>query len=144
VFGEVVNSGSGPALEAAFRFAAQRQKLIANNIANITTPNFVQQDVSVPEFQRALGEAIERRRGAGNLGDLDVRGDDEVDIGANGALALKPNSTIGGIMFQDRNNRDLEKLEQAQIENATMFRVCADLLKSRSDLMRAAIGERAG
>lgn len=48
----------------------------------------------------------------------------------------------GGILFQDRNNRNLEKLEQAQIQNGTMLRVCADLLKSCSDLMRAAISER--
>ncbi|HYD00942.1 MAG TPA: flagellar basal body protein [Phycisphaerales bacterium] len=143
MFGEIINSGSGPALEAAMRFAAQRQKLIANNIANITTPNFVQQDVSVADFQTALGEAIDRRRSASGLAELSITGNSEVEMdSATGALTLRPESTIGGILFHDRNNRDLESLMQAQVENATMFRVCADLLKNRSDLMRAAIGER--
>ena len=143
MFTDIVNSGSGPALEAAMRFAAQRQKLITNNIANITTPNYVQQDVSVTEFQRALGEAIDRRRAASGLGELSITGNSEVEMdGATGALTLRPESTIGGILFHDRNNRDLESLMQAQVENATMFRLCADLLKNRSDLMRAAIAER--
>lgn len=51
------------------RFAAQRQKLIANNVANITTPNYIQQDVSVPAFQNTLREAIDRRNAVGGLGE---------------------------------------------------------------------------
>lgn len=125
------------------RFAAQRQKLIANNIANITTPNYIQQDVSVPAFQNTLREAIDRRNSAGRLGELKLEGNDELEpSGPSGAFTLTPKNTLGGILFHDRNNRDLEMLEQAQIENGTMLRVCADLLKSRGDLMRAAISER--
>lgn len=147
MFGEIANSGSGPALEAAFRFAAQRQKLILNNIANITTPNFVQTDVSVPKFQEMLRGAIDSRRERGSLGDVQLSGTDEVDpaspsgSGADG-FSLNAKTPHGGILFHDRNNRSTEMLMQDLVENGTMFRVCADLLKSRTDLLRSAISER--
>ena len=145
MFGEIVNSGSGPALEAALRFASQRQKLILHNIANITTPNFVQSDVSVPKFQEMLRGAIDKRNEHGGLGELPLTGNDEVEPGPradSGDFTLTPKTPHGGIMFHDRNNRSTELLMQDLIENGTMFRVCADLLKSRTDLMRTAISER--
>lgn len=144
MFGDVANSGSGPALEAAFRFAAQRQKLILNNIANVTTPNYIQRDVSVPKFQEMLQGAIDKRHAEGSLGDVQLAGSDEVvpDTRVSGAFSLNAKTPHGGILFHDRNNRSLELLMQDLVENGTMFRVCSDLLKSRSDLMRAAIGER--
>lgn len=142
MFGDVANSGSGPALEAAMRFAAQRHKVLQHNIANITTPNFVQSDVSVPKFQEMLRSAIDRRREGGNLGELHLGAGDEVEQAHDGGLTLHPKTANGGILFHDRNNRSLEKLMQDQMENATMFRICADLLKSRTDLLRTAISER--
>ena len=93
------------------RFAAQRQKLMANNI---TTPNYIQQDVSVPAFQNTLREAIDRRNAAGGLGEFKLEGNEEIEpAGASGAFNLAPRNTLGGILFHDRNNRDLEMLEQA-------------------------------
>lgn len=142
MFGDVVNSGSAPALEAAFRFAAQRQRLINHNIANISTPNFVQTDVSVPKFQEMLRGAIDKRHAEGGLGDLNLGGSEEIVPDGHGSFTLDAKTPHGGIMFHDRNNRSLEMLMQDLVENGTMFRVCSDLLKSRSDLMRAAIGER--
>ncbi|MFT3685815.1 MAG: hypothetical protein QM783_12980 [Phycisphaerales bacterium] len=145
MFGDIASSGSAPALEAAFRFAAQRQKLILHNIANATTPNFVQKDVSVPGFQQMLQSAIDKRNDSGGLGQLPMEGNDEVvpdRTTAGGGFTLNPTQPHGGILFHDRNNRSLELLMQDLVENGTMFRVCSDLLKSRSDLMRAAISER--
>jgi flagellar basal-body rod protein FlgB len=144
MFGEIASSGSAPALEAAFRFAAQRQKLILHNIANVTTPNFIQKDVSVPAFQETLQNAIDKRHAEGNLGELRMQGNEEVvpDNTTTGSFTLNPTQPHGGILFHDRNNRNLELLMQDLVENGTMFRVCSDLLKSRSDLMRAAISER--
>jgi flagellar basal-body rod protein FlgB len=145
LFGEIANSGSGPALEAALRFASQRQKLILHNIANITTPNFVQSDVSVPKFQEMLRGAIDKRNAGGGLGELKLTGNDEVEPGPRAGssdFTLAPKTPHGGILFHDRNNRSTELLMQDLVENGTMYRVCADLLKSRTDLMRTAISER--
>ena len=146
MFGEIANSGSGPALEAAFRFAAQRQKVILHNVANSTTPNFVQSDVSIPKFQQMLRGAIDERRTQGSLGELNLKSTDELELdpgqSESGQFTLRPKTPHGGIMFHDRNNRSTELLMKDLVENGTMFRVVSDLLKSRSDVLRTAISER--
>ncbi len=141
---ELITSGSMPALEAAMRFAARRQPLIASNIANIDTPNHVQVDVSPKRFQQQLQRAITARRSAGNGdGSLDLGRTSEVSQDSMGNLVLKPTTPSGNILFHDRNNRDLESLMQDQTENLVMFRLASEMLRSRGDLLRSAISERA-
>jgi flagellar basal-body rod protein FlgB len=144
MFSDLNSSGAMPALEAMVRFAGQRQRLIASNIANISTPDYRMRDVSPQAFQEALREAVDQRRGAsqGGGGDLPLGSTREVQVGRHGELALRPTEIKQGILFHDRNNRDLERLMQDEVENATVFRVAADLLKSRYDIIRSAISER--
>jgi flagellar basal-body rod protein FlgB len=133
-----------PALEATLRFAGERQKLIAHNIANLTTPNFIQTDVSPETFQRTLAAAIEKRReaGGGMQGALELDGGRDLAVGADGSLGLRPRDSSGNILFHDRNNRDLERLMQDQTENAGVYRITAELLRSRYQMIREAIAER--
>ncbi len=138
----VTEWGGMGALEATIRFAGQRQRLIAHNIANISTPNFIQLDVSTSAFQKQLGEAIDRHRGNAGQGPLDLQPSDEVRPQPNGSFHLVPNTPSGNIAFQDRNNRDLERLMQDQSENVLVFRTAIDLFKSRSDMMRSALAQR--
>ena len=44
------NSGAMPVLEAMIRFSGQRQGIIQNNIANISTPRYQQRDVDVAQI----------------------------------------------------------------------------------------------
>ncbi|MGD9688175.1 MAG: flagellar basal body rod protein FlgB [Phycisphaerales bacterium] len=145
MFSDLGNSGAAPALESLLRFAAQRQRIIASNIANIATPGYVMRDVNVADFQQSLRDAVERRRdrSGGASGPLEIESTREVQQDGDN-LFLRPSPLRTGILFHDRNNRDVERLMQAQIENATVFRVAADLLKSRHDLLRASIAERVG
>ena len=48
------NSGSLPVMQKVVQFAAGRHSLIADNVANISTPGFRPVDVSLEEFQSAL------------------------------------------------------------------------------------------
>lgn len=142
--GDLTSSGAIPALEAAVRFAAQRHTLITHNIANLSTPDFIPLDVSVPKFQQNLREAIEARRGrsAGQFGELPLKDSDEVRVSPGGSLSLHPRSPSGNVLFRDRNNRDLERNMQDLVENTTAFRVASDLLRNRFDVLRMAISER--
>jgi flagellar basal-body rod protein FlgB len=147
MIGEVTGSGAIPVLEMTMRFAAGRHRLIAHNIANISTPDFRPMDVSVTDFQRELGEAIDRRRESGPTGpaaasDLVLKNTRELRRGADGRLELRPATPSGGILFHDRNNRDAERMLQDLVENATVFRVASDLLKNRYQLLNSAISER--
>jgi flagellar basal-body rod protein FlgB len=142
---DVVNSGSIPTLELAMRFAGQRQAVISHNIANLETPDFRPLDASPAQFQRILARAIDERRArnGGQSGPLEWRATDEIGRGRDGELLLNPRTPSRGILFHDRNNRDLERLMQDNAENVSAFRVATDMLKSRHDALRAAIAERA-
>ena len=147
MIGELSGGGAIPALEMTMRFAGARHRVIAHNIANISTPDFRPMDVSVTDFQRVLGEAIDKRREGGSgagaaAGELMIKETRELRRAANGGLELRPITPSGGILFHDRNNRDTERLLQDLVENATVFRVASDLLKSRYQMLNTAIGER--
>ena len=141
---DLTNSGAIPALEMAVRFAARRQAVIAGNIANISTPDYRPLDLSVEEFRKVLGQAVEKRRAeaGGQSGPLAWEETGELRRDGDGGLAVTPTTVGKGILRHDRNNSDLERLMQAQAENALTFRVAAELLRGRFEQLRAAIAER--
>ncbi len=143
---DVINSGAIPALEALASFSGQRHRIIVGNIANLDTPDYQPADVSVAGFQEALGEAIDRRRSApaGQTQGLRLRSTPEIEVGRDGRLTLHPETGSGNILFHDRNNRDLERTMQSLAENVGVYRLATDLLRSRHETLRLAIGERTG
>lgn len=138
---EVVNAGPMPALEAMVSFAGQRQRLIAHNIANLSTPNFRPVDVSPKSFQRALGEALDRRA-PGASGGIDLKPTGELSVLPDGSFKIKPGSPSGNVVFHDRNDRDLERTMQSLAENVAMFRLAGDMLRGRITMMREALADR--
>lgn len=144
---ETLQAGSLPTLEAMMRFTGQRQRLLAHNVANLTTPNFQAVDVSPKAFQEMLGEAVAARRkeNGGIGGRLEMRSSREVRSGPDGALSLRPlkgSGSVGGVLLHDRNDRDVERLMQSMTENYGAYRVAADLMRSRVGVLRTAISQR--
>lgn len=140
----VSNSDAIPVLEQMMRFAGQRQRLIAHNIANIDTPRFLPMDVSPQAFQKNLRKAVENRRQktGGMHGELEWDETRQLQKDNDGELVLNPLTPSGNILFHDRNNRDTERLMQDLAENVNAFRVATDLLRSRYQLLNSAIAER--
>jgi flagellar basal-body rod protein FlgB len=142
---DVLNSGAVPALEAMASFAAQRHRIITGNIANMDTPDYQPADVSVTDFQEALGKAVDRRRSARAPGaSLPLASTREMEVDRGGRLTLRPQTASGNILFHDRNNRDLERTMQSLAENVGAYRLATDLLRSRHESLRMAISERTG
>lgn len=141
---DVLSSGALPALEATIRFAGQRNRMIAHNIANITTPNFQQQDVDPSDFQALLAEAVDARRdrNGGEHGALELKGDRQIRVRRDGSFDLRPMSPVGGVLAHDRNNRDLETLMQDLTENLAAYQVATDLMRSRMGTLGVAITQR--
>jgi flagellar basal-body rod protein FlgB len=145
---DLINSGAIPTLELSMRFAGQRQQLLAHNIANISTPDYRPLDVSPYRFAQMLREAVDERRSrtGGERGELRLRSSREITVSQSSGgtrLTLNPRTPSGNILFHDRNNRDLERMMQANAENVAAYRISAELLKSRYDILKAAIAERA-
>jgi flagellar basal-body rod protein FlgB len=140
---ELANAGASPVLRQMFLFTSQRQRLLAHNVANLDTPDFRPMDVSPRNFQQELRRAVEERRErtGGESGSLNVRDTDEVDFGDR-RIRFKPETSRGGVLYHDRNNRDLERLMQDMAENQLMYRATLDLMRRQSDLTRTAISQR--
>lgn len=142
----IVSTGALPVLEMAVGYASARQRLLAHNIANLSTPDFVQRDVSPETFQQFLRDAVqerrERRGSAGGMqGELRAPSSREIQIGPAG-FRLSPKSPRPGVLFHDRNNRDIERLMQDMAENSAAYRVAIDLMRSQSEIMKMAIAQR--
>ncbi len=145
LIGDLASSGAMPAAEMLLKFAGQRQKIIAHNIANIDTPGFQVKNVDPEAFQEMLGDAIDKRRAknGGAFGALEWKETKEIRrVGRSNDFKLDPTTTAGGILHHDRNDRDLEKMMQEMVENATAYRVASDLLRSQRNQLQNAIAQR--
>src|SRR5437762_1751747 len=95
----LLNEGNMPAIEASVRFAAARHRLIAENIANVDTPGYLQKDLSVGRFQTALAERLEQHERSASS-----------EASSFDDLGEKLENPTTGILFHDRNNRSMEQL----------------------------------
>ena len=144
ILDDVLSSGALPALEATIRFAGQRNRLIGHNIANVTTPNFQQKDVSPRDFQQWLAEAVDERRAktGGAHGELKRDNDRQCRVQRDGGFEIEPLKSNGGVLAHDRNNRDLELLMQDLAENLAAYQVATDLMRSQMGTIGVAISQR--
>jgi len=134
----LTDSGAIPALERMVQFAAGRQELIANNIANASTPGFRPADVSVADFQRQLGEAIDARRSGDGFAPESSREVTFLDDG----VALTPRPIGDNLLFHDGNARNLEHRMQDLSENFLAFRFATTMLRNHFGLLNTAIRGR--
>lgn len=137
------NQGSLSVLERVVQFTGARHSVLADNIANLSTPYFKPRDVDPREFQKALGRAIDHRRAqpTGLSGNLHLPDTPQIRYHAQG-LTLLPRSRNENITFHDRNNRDVERIMQDLAENTMTHRLAIDMLRNQFELLRSAIRER--
>jgi len=137
------NSGSLPVMQRVVQFAARRHSLIADNVANVSTPGFRPVDVSVEDFEAALGDAVRERRAAGQdrFGSLELNSTSTIQFDRDG-IHLQPEPIGDNILFQDGNDRSLERLMQDLVENFLTYRTAVELMNNQFDMLDVAIRER--
>ena len=126
----LLNQGNANLLTQVLGFAAERHKLISENIVNVSTPGYRQKDLSVEKFQEMLRERVEAKRnaGPGGVGFDDIQGEIE--------------NPRNGILFHDGNNRSMEHLMTDQAKNAMMHNLAVELLKKQFAGLELALKER--
>lgn len=126
----LLNQGNAPLIEQAVRFSAARQRLIADNVANVDTPGYAQKDLSIRKFQQALRERVEARRGAppGTTRFDDILGELE--------------NPARNILFHDGNNRSMEQLMADGAKNALFHNMMIELLRKQIGSIESALKER--
>jgi flagellar basal-body rod protein FlgB len=128
----LLNQGNAPLLEQVLKFTAARHRLIAENVVNISTPNYRQKDLSVDKFQAMLQRRVSDRDDAppGSVGFSDIQADVE--------------SPTTGMLFHDGGNRSMEQLVTDQAKNAMMHNLVVELLRKQYSALDMALKERVG
>ncbi|HEY7087419.1 MAG TPA: hypothetical protein VH518_04970 [Tepidisphaeraceae bacterium] len=126
----LLNQGNSPLIEQAVRFAAAREKLLSEDVANVDTPGYTQKDLSVEKFRAMLQERADARRSAppGTTRFDDILG--ELDNPAQ------------NILFHDRNNRSMEQLMADSAKNALYHNMMIEILRKQMGSIESALKER--
>jgi flagellar basal-body rod protein FlgB len=126
-------------LEQTLDFTEQRHNVILEDIANVSTPGFVQKDVSVAAFQKSLQDAV-ARNGASNNDAYDPESNEEISFTpGTSTVRVKPAEVVNNVAFHDRGARSMEYLMGQLADNATAHNTVSQLLKNRYDLTAKAI-----
>lgn len=128
----LLNQGNAPLLERVLHFTSARQRLIGENIANLSTPGYRQKDLSVQKFQAMLRDRVDLK-GASAPGTV---GFSDID-----AAIEEPDK---GLLFHDGNNRSVEGLMTENAKNALMHNLVVELLRKQYGALESALKERVG
>ena len=126
----LINQGNAPLLAQTVRFHAARHKLLAENIANASTPGYRTKDLSVDAFRQMLRDRVELKSVAppGTVTFDDVAAEVE-----------RPSR---GLLFHDGNNRSMEQLVTDSAKNAIFHNLMTELLRKQFDGIESALRER--
>lgn len=138
-FGDVVNRGVMPALDKMLAFTQARQRMLAENVANIDNPHYRTKQLDARAFQKALREALETQKETGSA-TFRVPGSREFHQDELGRLVVTPGEVPPeNVLFHDDTNARIERQMQQMAENTMMHQVATELLRERFEGLRKAI-----
>jgi flagellar basal-body rod protein FlgB len=137
----VTASPTTHATELAAQFAEQRQKVLAENLANLDTPNYHSQRLDPTTFQASLREALEEAQQTGTRR-LILRDNAQFSTGPDGQIQARPvREPAPNVLFHDGTNARLEELLGDVAKNSLSYEVATSLLRGRyENLLRAIRG----
>lgn len=122
-------------LRHAAVFGERRQQVLAENVANIDTPNYKTRDLDVEGFRSALREAVLASASPGHASE----GADPFRPELFAARPIAPPN----LTFQDGNNRSVEREVSELTKNLLMQNFAVELMAAQTNLLAAVISERA-
>ncbi|PCJ63429.1 MAG: flagellar basal body rod protein FlgB [Planctomycetota bacterium] len=145
--GRILFSGKGtlPVLERSIAFTEKRQRILAQNLANVETNGYKSKDLNIEEFQSLLSEAI---GGRSKMHPRQFKMNSGRDISVNslnGSLTfnvMTPQDDTS--MRHDNNNVTYENELSKIVQNGLAHRAYAKFIKGSFDGMTKAIIGRAG
>ena len=130
------------ALELTAQFAEQRQKVLAENLANIDTPNYHSQRLDPAAFQASLRQALEQAD-CGGQRRLTLRDNAQFSTDPDGQIEVRPaREPAANALFHDGTNARLEELLGDVAKNSLAYEAATTLLKSQYGLLLMAIRGR--
>lgn len=137
-FNNLFGSGAMQALETTWSFTHAHHRVLAENIANLGTPGYVSKQLDYGDFQKALGEALERR-GDDRSRPPEFQGSRQVRS-ERGRLRFDPQEKpADNVLFHDGTNASLEREMADLAQNAIVHELTTQLLATRFNGLRKAI-----
>ncbi len=133
--------GAIPVLEKALAFREARHALLAQNIANASTPGYQPVDLDEKGFQRLLDAAV-RDRAAGHPREFRLGSSPSFGSDAQGRLVAHPAPVREGQVRHDGNPFNVEREMANLADNALAHGMTAQLLASSYQLLDLAIRGR--
>lgn len=130
-----------PVLEAGMGMAHQKALVIANNIANVETPNYYRETVPEDQFYDALRDAI-GARDEYRTGNLDLQ--EQFDVRFEGSYPKMRlfNGKEYGPERHDENSVTIEHEMAEQAKNTLKMQAMQQLYKKHLTMLRGALRDR--
>jgi flagellar basal-body rod protein FlgB len=110
--------------EASLRLRAQRQQVLASNLANADTPNYKARDI---DFKKALASAL-----SASSGTVGMKQSHSAHLPGNSALLMpQATSRVATQNSLDGNTVDMDVERAAFAENALQYEVSVSLANSK-------------
>ncbi|MCG3126152.1 MAG: hypothetical protein CHACPFDD_00982 [Phycisphaerae bacterium] len=143
----VTSSSLISALELSARFSEERHRVLADNVANIDTPDYATKRLDPAAFEASLREALERQDSAEAAGDgrdgLELRGNAQFRTTDDGAIEVAPAvEPAGNVLFHDGTNAGVERLMTDVAGNKLRYEMLTSLLRNEFDGLQSAIRGR--
>lgn len=135
----LMEGGATPALAKVLAFNDRRIGVIAENVANATTPNYKAKRLDALGFQQALRRAFDQRGGDKSV-PLNVENGREVRTADNGMLEITASEQpVENILFHDGTNQSLEREMADLAETVMVHEMAGTLLRGNLDGLRKVI-----
>ncbi len=138
----LTSSRTTNAIELSARFAEQRQRVLADNLANIDTPDYHTKRLDPEAFQGSLRQAMDRAKQTRSRR-LELRDNRQFSHGRQGRIETCPDTEPApNALFHDGTNARLERLLTDVAENSLSYNLSTTLLRGRfQGLLRAIKGK---
>jgi len=120
------------ALALSATFSEQRNRVLADNVANLDTPDYLTKQLDPKSFQASLRTALERERTPGSSESLELRDNAQFATRADGTITVKPAvEPPPNKLFHDGTNSQMEQLLADVADNALTYEFSTTLLRGQ-------------
>ncbi len=138
----LIASRTTHALELAAQFAEQRHQVLAENLANLDTPDYQTKLLDPTAFQASLRQALTQAAKEGSKR-LILRGNAQFSTGHDGRVQVRPSlEPAWNVLFHDGTNPRLETLLADVNANSLSYELAMNLLRGRFESLMKAIRGR--
>lgn len=139
----LLNSRTRAATELTARFAEQRHRVLAENMANADVPDYHSRNLDRAAFQDTLRDSLAARDADPAAGPLKLRGNAQIQQDAAGRLRVLPTvNPAPNILFHDGTNARVEALAGDVMSNALDYQLATNLLRGSYETLLSAIRGR--